>query len=87
MNKAIIFGVCIALLVLAGCIYILADGASVPLIQTPFEALAGGAFFFAWGFGVPVWLSYLLTLICALFVLWLGFTIGYKVWSWVFKQN
>ncbi|WP_319781992.1 hypothetical protein [Oceanisphaera sp. IT1-181] len=87
MNKAVMFAVGIALLGLAGFMYMLAGGASAPLIQIPFEALQGGAFFFAWGLGVPVWLSYLLTVMCAVGVLWLGFTVGYKLWSWVFKHR
>lgn len=81
------FGVCIALLGLSGFMSVLAGGTSAPLIQIPVEALQGGAFFFAWGLGLPIGLSYLLTVLCAVAVLWLGFTISYKLWSWVFKHH
>ncbi|WP_161492518.1 hypothetical protein [Oceanisphaera profunda] len=44
MNKAVIFGACMALLGLAGFISVLAGGTSAPLIQMPVEALQGAHF-------------------------------------------
>lgn len=87
MNKAKIFAACVSLLGLVGLMYVLAGGADISLVQLPFEALTGGAFFFAWGFGVPLGLSYLLTLACVFGVLWLGFTLGYRLWRGIFKHS
>ena len=58
MSKADLMGVLVAVIVLTGLSYVLADGSRLPLLRWPVEALNGLAFSFAWGLGMTTALAY-----------------------------
>lgn len=79
MSKSRVFGVMVSLAVLCGLIYWLNVGSHYPVIQWPYEAYQGVAFFFAWALGVPESLSYVVAAGAVIIMLSLCFWVGQTV--------
>ncbi|GAB2651479.1 hypothetical protein [Vibrio panuliri] len=87
MNRANVAGAIVALTGFAAFLFLFASGSNVPVIKLPSEALHGLAFTFAWGFGVPDYLAYTLSIVLMIAVFFSFFRIGKWVTQLLFKLD
>lgn len=79
MNRAAAFGILTSLLGMGGLVRLLSVGSHLPVIQWPYEAFLGLAFFFAWSLGLPDGLAYFASAVIFIFVAIGCFVIGYRL--------
>ena len=85
MDKARVFGLLASFFTLIGLIALLSAGSHFPVHQWPYEAFQGLVFALAWGFGLSVGLSYLVSTVFVLLLLIIAFITGTKASRCVLK--